>query len=105
MFIDILRNKGAYPDARCFAHHNGPQPITVWCSNDYLAMGQHPKVIAAVQEAAAKFLHICGSDFYFEGMAALSERLARLTPGKSPNAPCGNAKSTGIVTLRLRILK
>ena len=44
----------------------------------------HPKVIAAVQEAAANFLHICGSDFYFEGMAALSERLARLAPGKSP---------------------
>ena len=44
----------------------------------------HPKVIAAVQEAAAKFLHICGSDFYFEGMAALSERLARLAPGKTP---------------------
>jgi 5-aminolevulinate synthase len=51
VFIDILRNKGAYPSARCFAHHNGPQPITVWCSNDYLAMGQHPKVIAAMEEA------------------------------------------------------
>ena len=44
----------------------------------------HPKVIAAVQEAAANFLHICGSDFYFEGMAALCERLARLAPGKTP---------------------
>jgi 5-aminolevulinate synthase len=51
VFIDILRNKGAYPDARCFAGHNGPKPITVWCSNDYLAMGQHPKVIAAMEEA------------------------------------------------------
>ena len=44
----------------------------------------HPKVISAVQEAAANFLHICGSDFYFEGMAALCERLARLAPGKTP---------------------
>ena len=51
VFIDILRNKGAYPSARCFAGHNGPKPITVWCSNDYLAMGQHPKVIAAMEEA------------------------------------------------------
>jgi 5-aminolevulinate synthase len=50
-FIDILRNKGAFPNARCFAHHNGPKPITVWCSNDYLAMGQHPKVIEAMEEA------------------------------------------------------
>lgn len=44
----------------------------------------HPKVVAAVQEAAARFLHICGSDFYFEGMASLAERLARLAPGPSP---------------------
>ena len=51
VFIDILRNKGAYPSARCFAGHNGPKPITVWCSNDYLAMGQHAKVIAAMEEA------------------------------------------------------
>lgn len=51
VFIDILRNKGAYPNARCFHGHNGPKPITVWCSNDYLAMGQHPKVVAAMEEA------------------------------------------------------
>jgi 5-aminolevulinate synthase len=51
VFIDILRNKGNYPNARCFAGHNGPKPITVWCSNDYLGMGQHPKVIAAMEEA------------------------------------------------------
>lgn len=51
VFIDILRNKGAFPNARCFAGHNGPKPITVWCSNDYLAMGQHPAVIQAMEEA------------------------------------------------------
>jgi len=51
VFIDILRNKGAYPNARCFAGHNGPKPITVWCSNDYLAMGQHPDVVEAMEEA------------------------------------------------------
>lgn len=51
VFIDIMRNKGAYPNARCFHGHNGPKPITVWCSNDYLAMGQHEKVIAAMEDA------------------------------------------------------
>ena len=51
VFIDILRNKGMFPNARCFAGHNGPKPITVWCSNDYLSMGQHPKVIEAMEEA------------------------------------------------------
>jgi len=57
VFIDILRNKGAFPSARCFAGHNGPKPITVWCSNDYLGMGQHPKVVAAMEEA----LHDAGA--------------------------------------------
>lgn len=43
----------------------------------------HPKVVAAIQEQAGKFLHICGTDFYFEGFARLAERLAQLAPGKS----------------------
>ncbi len=51
VFIDILRNKGKFPNARCFAGHNGPKDITVWCSNDYLCMGQHPKVITAMEDA------------------------------------------------------
>ena len=42
----------------------------------------HPKVVAAVKEAAEKFLHICGGDFYYEAFAAVPERLARLAPGK-----------------------
>ena len=51
VFIDILRTKGSFPDARCFAGHNGPKPITVWCSNDYLGMGQHPAVVEAMETA------------------------------------------------------
>jgi 4-aminobutyrate aminotransferase len=43
----------------------------------------HPKVVLAIQQAAERFLHICGSDFYFEGFAALCERLAKLAPGPS----------------------
>src|SRR5947209_18008988 len=50
VFIDILRTKGQYPNARCFGG-NGPKPITVWCSNDYLGMGQHPAVIDAMETA------------------------------------------------------
>ena len=41
----------------------------------------HPKVVKAVQDQAARFMHICGSDFYFEGMAEICERLAKLAPG------------------------
>jgi 4-aminobutyrate aminotransferase len=43
----------------------------------------HPKVVAAVKDAADRFLHICGSDFYYEAMAALCERLAKVAPGSS----------------------
>ena len=50
MFIDILRTKGSFPNAHCFGG-NGPKPITVWCSNDYLCMGQHPKVVDAMEKA------------------------------------------------------
>ena len=44
----------------------------------------HPKVVAAIQDAATKFLHICGGDFYYEAFAALPEKLARIAPGKDP---------------------
>jgi 4-aminobutyrate aminotransferase len=44
----------------------------------------HPHVVQAIQEQAANFLHMCGADFYYEGMVALAERLARLTPGNLP---------------------
>lgn len=56
VFADILRERGAYPKAGLFENgttytDNKGRPITVWCSNDYLNMGQHPKVIAAMHEA------------------------------------------------------
>lgn len=44
----------------------------------------HPKVVDAIQKAAAKFLHICATDFYYPGFADLCERLARLGPGPDP---------------------
>ena len=50
VFIDILRTKGSFPNAHCFGG-NGPKPITVWCSNDYLGMGQHPSVVEAMEKA------------------------------------------------------
>ena len=50
VFIDILRTKGSFPNAHCFGG-NGPKPITVWCSNDYLCMGQHDTVVQAMETA------------------------------------------------------
>ncbi len=50
VFADLKRHRGAFPQATRFAA-SGARPITVWCSNDYLGMGQHPAVLAAMHEA------------------------------------------------------
>jgi 5-aminolevulinate synthase len=50
VFTDILRERGGYPRADFFSQ-GARRPVTVWCSNDYLGMGQHPKVLAAMHEA------------------------------------------------------
>jgi len=41
----------------------------------------HPAVVAAIQKQAAEFLHMSGTDFYYESMVSLAEKLASLTPG------------------------
>ncbi|HUF42300.1 MAG TPA: acetyl ornithine aminotransferase family protein [Verrucomicrobiae bacterium] len=44
----------------------------------------HPRVVKAIEEQARKFLHICGSDYYYRPMAELAEKLSRLAPGAGP---------------------
>lgn len=52
-FAELERKCGKFPAA---ANHNGGEvrDVTVWCSNDYLGMGQHPKVIEAMCEAVER---------------------------------------------------
>jgi 4-aminobutyrate aminotransferase len=44
----------------------------------------HPRVVKAIQDQAGEFLHMSGTDFYYESMVQLAERLAKLTPGEIP---------------------
>ena len=56
IFADLERQAGAFPMAKNYRDGH-VHDVTVWCSNDYLCMGQHPHVIKAMSEA----LHRCGA--------------------------------------------
>src|SRR4051812_15646705 len=45
----------------------------------------HPEVVAAIQKQSAELIHMSGTDFYYESMVTLAERLSKIAPMKGPH--------------------
>src|SRR5882672_2848814 len=76
----IERGEGSYvhdPDGNKFLDFTAGVAVN--------ALGHaHPEIVRVIQEQAAKFIHMAGTDFYYEIMAAFAEKICSIAPGKTP---------------------
>lgn len=65
----------------------------------------HPRVVDAIQRQAAKLIHMSGTDFYYENMVTLAEKLAALAPGDSPRRVYFGNSGTEAVEAALKLAR
>ena len=65
----------------------------------------HPEVVAAIQKQAAELIHMSGTDFYYESMITLAERLSRLAPMKGPHKIYYGNSGTEAVEAALKLAR
>lgn len=65
----------------------------------------HPRVVEAIQRQAAKLIHMSGTDFYYENMVRLAEKLAALAPGDSPRRVYFGNSGTEAVEAALKLAR
>jgi 4-aminobutyrate aminotransferase len=65
----------------------------------------HPQVVRAIQEQAARLIHMSGTDFYYENMVQLAETLARLAPGDQPRRVYFGNSGTEAVEAALKLAR
>ena len=102
IFINVLRKAGQFPKAKQVSSEGDEKNITIWCSNDYLGMGQHPKVLEALKNSvdstgsgAGGTRNIGGNSFYH---IQLERELANLH-SKESALVCGSGFAANMAAM------
>src|SRR5215831_15545112 len=65
----------------------------------------HPKVVHAIQQQSARLIHLSGTDFYYENMVELAERLVALAPGSGPHSVYFGNSGTEAVEAAIKLAR